>query len=90
MAFERLEGPLLPHWRTDWASATVAAIVAESNRDTKKKKKSFTQNDFMVDWEDAYNKSREVEMGSDPEKQKGVMKQLAEVLKANFQHGNRS
>jgi len=50
MCFEELEGPLGLE-RDDFRFAQVAAVIANANRDQKKKRKPFESKDFMIDWE---------------------------------------
>ena len=49
IAFERLEGPLGPA-RDDWRYALIAAMVANANRDPKKKHQPYKPQDFIPDW----------------------------------------
>ncbi|MFO7537620.1 MAG: DUF4035 domain-containing protein [Chloroflexota bacterium] len=42
--------------RADWRSALVAAIVANSTRDPKKRRKPFQPKDFMPDYEKGINR----------------------------------
>lgn len=48
MAFARLEP--LGDRRGDWQAALVAATVANTSRDPKKRKEPFTPEEFLLDW----------------------------------------
>lgn len=86
MAFEKLEGPLLPHWRIDWSAATIASTVAEVNRNEKKKRKPFKNDDFMVDWESAFERAKQdAQSEDDPAgRQIGFMKNVTSAIKSKL------
>jgi len=48
-AYERLDGPIGPR-RFDWRAALVASVVANANRDSKKKPQAYKPDDFIPDW----------------------------------------
>ena len=50
-AFELVEGPISPFERADHRAAQITAMIANSNRDAKKKPKPYKPADFLIDWE---------------------------------------
>lgn len=72
-AFEQLEGPIGPV-RDDLRAAIPASVIANVNRDTKKRRKPFSPMDFIPKWgEEAPEKT--------PEQQMGFMKMMAEAMR---------
>jgi hypothetical protein len=49
-AYQRLVGPLAGPSRDDWRSALVASLIANVNRDQKKRRKPYSPEDFIPDW----------------------------------------
>jgi hypothetical protein len=49
-AYQRLVGPLAGPAREDWRAALVASLIADVNRDRKKRHRPYTPNDFIPDW----------------------------------------
>jgi hypothetical protein len=47
LAYMKSNGPINPYYRQDWAMAQISAILANANRDTKKRKRPFKTDDFM-------------------------------------------
>lgn len=70
MAFERIQG--LPDWRADLRIAQLCAIIANVYRDSRKRKKPFTAQDFMPDFSE--------KQGQTPDQQIGMMKMLAAAM----------
>lgn len=79
MAYEKLEGHLDPLWRTDYAAAGIASLLAEINRNEKKKKKPFSRKDFMTDWEATAKKVAE----QSPEQQMGLMRRIGMAIRGS-------
>lgn len=51
LAFQRLEGVLGPE-RDDWRAALIASVIANANRDQKKRSQPYQPHDFIPDWGD--------------------------------------
>jgi hypothetical protein len=49
LAYQRLDGPLGPA-RDDWRSALVASVVANVNRNPKKRSRPYSPSDFIPDY----------------------------------------
>ena len=80
MAYEKLEGPV-GEVRSDYRMATLAAIIANTVRNEKKRKKPYTSKDFMPRWE---------QPSDDQVMHKGmnIFKMLAEKAKAAVKGGS--
>lgn len=70
-----LEGPIGPI-RDDIRAGIIASIIANVNRDTKKKVKPFSPLDFVPDWEDKGEPQVQT-----PEQQQGIFRMLAAAMK---------
>lgn len=78
-AFEALTGPIGGQ-RSDFNAATIAATIAEANRNEKAKRTPFTEADFMPDW----GKEEEEETSEEKVKrQMNVFKRMAMAMRAN-------
>lgn len=80
MAFERLEGPIGP-WRRDFHAGMVASVLANIHRDKKKKKKPFSPDDFIPDWDQPLKEEQSME------EQQGIFRQMAQFFKAKGHRG---
>lgn len=51
-AYQRLAGPLGPE-RDDWRLAMVASVIANGQRDTKRRPRPYRPDEFIPDWAQA-------------------------------------
>lgn len=72
-AYQRLVGPLTER-REDWRFAMVASVVANGNRDAKKRRRPYEPHEFIPDWA----------ASAGVEKPKPSPLEVAEKVKAGF------
>ena len=78
LAYDRLYG--LPDWRDDFRVAAMCALLANINRDAKKKPSAYSPADFMPDF------GVEKEPQSE-ERQMAIMKQVEMIAQAQGAQG---
>ena len=65
MAYDRLD-PIALSTRIDVGAAMVAHIIAETNRDDKKRKEPFKLSDFLVEWDKEVQEEEPVPAHAEP------------------------
>ena len=88
MMYEKLNGPLDPFWRAEFNAATISSTLAEINRNKEKKKKPWTNKDFMMNWFREVDEQIE-EKGGAAAKILNIFKGLAAAKKANVARANK-
>lgn len=83
MMYEKLTGPLDPFWRPEFNAATIASTIAEVSRDPKgKKKRPWSNKDFMMNWSREVDEQEE-KAGGTAAKILNLFKGLASAAKEN-------